>query len=205
LDVSPWTGHAKRHHADAQLRRRTDAVRASVSGGRRRAHRSADRCEGDESGHRRRARALGRARSVLRARRRVDPRALLDDLSRTCVERAAFLVVGNVDAAPLPGSRRVRRTHAARATRIPHRRRRKAGCSRRTTPACRSRFNARCEKGAKPERQRASVSRRTLARSATLRASQGSRSDRRSCGNSRGLRPDRHAARTSCRHRRAPL
>ena len=60
--------HAEGRHADAQLRRRSDAARPPVPRGRRGAHRAADRRERAEPGRRRRVAAGRRDRRVLRDR-----------------------------------------------------------------------------------------------------------------------------------------
>ena len=87
LDARRWRERADRregHHADAQLRRRADAVRAALPRRRRRAHRAADRREGPQPGRRRRPRA-GR-----RAAQRSTPTATTpgcDAYSDTCLRR----------------------------------------------------------------------------------------------------------------------
>ena len=61
---------AEGHHADAQLRHRADAVGPAVPRRRRRPHRAADRRQGHEPRHGRRARAVARDRGALQIRPR---------------------------------------------------------------------------------------------------------------------------------------
>src|SRR5262249_31784124 len=92
---------------DAQLHHRADAVRQGVSGGRRGAHRAADRGERSQS----RGRGCTRARAcdggVLQVGQRGPAARGLRDLSKTRVARRALLVVDDVDAAPLSRTRRL--------------------------------------------------------------------------------------------------
>ena len=75
------------HRRDAQLRRRSHAVRPALPGWRRRAHRAADRREGAESRGGRRVAARARARGVLR--RRHDHRTATRTRSAAFAERGA--------------------------------------------------------------------------------------------------------------------
>src|SRR5262245_62710477 len=92
-----------RSHADAQLRRRTDAIRADVSGRRRRAHRAADRSEGAQPGRRRCSRSLAGLRRLLPRGKERFARTIFADMSAPRLARRAFFVVDDFAAAPLPG------------------------------------------------------------------------------------------------------
>ena len=84
LDAPRGADPREGRHADAQLRRRADAVGAAVPCGRRRAHRPADRREGAQPRDSRRPRARGRARRVVPGRRAARCSTLY---SETCLRR----------------------------------------------------------------------------------------------------------------------
>ena len=77
LDLGVRPDRREGRDADALVRRRADAVRPAVPGGRRRAHRPADRREGPEPRGRRRPRPRRRAARPLRRGRRRRPARLL--------------------------------------------------------------------------------------------------------------------------------
>ena len=87
-----------------------DAVRAVVPRRRRRAHRAADRRQRHEPRGGRRADARASASRILRQRPRGAAGRLLADVPRAHLARRAFLLVDDVDAAPVP------RTTTASAT-----------------------------------------------------------------------------------------
>ena len=98
---------AEGHHADAQLRRRADAARPAVPGRRRRAHRPADRRQGDEPGDRRHHRA-GRGAGGIVPRARHDAAGATPRRAAPHLAGAALLLVDDVHAAPLRRRRPLR-------------------------------------------------------------------------------------------------
>ena len=118
LEAQRRAGAGKGRHRDAELRLRADAARASLSRGRRRAHRAADRRQGNESRDRRRATCLSRALSSALNREIASGLAAYSrDVSEARVARRAFLVVDDLDAAPLSARRRLSAAAAALAAR----------------------------------------------------------------------------------------
>src|SRR5690348_9247646 len=102
----------------AQLRRRADAPRTALPRRRLRAHRAADRRQGDEPRGGRRARPRRGPRALVRERRRRGARAILGGMPAARVARRAFLVVDDGDAASLPWRIELPSQAAARAARI---------------------------------------------------------------------------------------
>ena len=109
LGIDGWTlargpGAREERHRHAQLRRRADAVRPALPGGRRRAHRAADGRQGPQPRDRATSGCWPR-RSP--SRYRTGSTALLDALLRDVpaprLARRALLVVDDVDAAPAGG------------------------------------------------------------------------------------------------------
>ena len=101
-DVARGPDPAEGRHADAQLRRRADAVRPAVPRRRRRAHRAADRRQGAQSRRRRRRGAVAGADRVLPdGRRRAARRAIPTTCLRRVWKVAALLLVDDLDAASL--------------------------------------------------------------------------------------------------------
>src|SRR5437588_429656 len=96
-DAMAFTAFHARHFP--QFRRGADAPRPPVPGGRCRAYRAADRCEGPEPrGERRVLPRRGNCRSLPEGRRG-GARGLFRSRAVTRLEGAAFLVVDDVDAA----------------------------------------------------------------------------------------------------------
>src|SRR5579872_7617934 len=101
MEAQRGYGGAKRHHRDAQLRRRTDAMREFVPRRRCRAYRAADRCEGPQPRGRGRARPRARDRGVLPPRLARAAESIFGDLPAARMEGAALLVVDDLDATSL--------------------------------------------------------------------------------------------------------
>src|SRR5262245_22720969 len=114
----PGAGEGRYRHA--QLRRRTDAVRAALPGGRRGAHRPADRREGPQPGDLGRARAGRSARGLLPHRQAGRARRLLRALPQSRLALRALLLVDDLDAPPLAGGRPLRAQAAAVAAPLRH-------------------------------------------------------------------------------------
>ncbi|KAI1693399.1 FAD binding domain-containing protein [Ditylenchus destructor] len=109
----------RRRHA--QLRDRADAVRPPVPGRGRGARGAPDRCERPEPGGRRRARSRSCVRGVLQVGPRRPARTLQRHRAAAHLEGAALLLVDDLDAASLPGCRRIPAQGADRGTRLRHR------------------------------------------------------------------------------------
>ena len=122
-----------------ELRRRADAARTAVPGGRRRPYRPADRGEGHEPRGLRRARPGAGAEPVLPLRGVGDAAGLFGDVPAAGVEGAALLVVDDATPASLSGCERLRRQAAARRPRLcDELRNARRARSRRTMSGCRS-------------------------------------------------------------------
>ena len=87
---SPRAASSARHHRDAQLRGRADALRAALPRRRRGPHRPAHRREGPQPRRERRARPRARARRVFQERQRGRPEGVLGDRAEARVARRAF-------------------------------------------------------------------------------------------------------------------
>ena len=119
LDARRGADPREGRDADAELRRRADAVWPPLPRRRRGAHRPADRRQGPQSRAPRRERARRRARVLVRDGLDRRPRRLHRGVPAPRLARRALLVVDDLDAASLAHRRPVRRAAPALPAALP--------------------------------------------------------------------------------------